>query len=84
MEAYVHISNDFSVEVEVKNSPVYRNEIIIGGERLAIFGVKMKDISTIAIFPGVKTWARVKTNNTTLIGIVQRSNLGMILPLTVE
>lgn len=84
MKAFIHVSDGFVAEVEVKNSPIYRNEIIIGGERLTLFGVKTKDISTIAIFPGVKTWARVKTNDTTLIGIVQKSNLGMILPLTGE
>lgn len=45
MKAYIHVSDSFSVEVEVKPSPVYRNEIIIGGERLTLFGVRMKDIT---------------------------------------
>ena len=93
MKAYIHVSDGFVAEVEVKTNPNYKNEIIIGGQRLTLFGggkrlvlsdVQAKDISVITIFPGVKTWARVKTKDTTLIGIVQKSNLGMILPLTSE
>ena len=90
MKAYVYVSNDFSVEVEVKANPNYENEIIIGGQRLTLFGgkrlvlpsVQAKDVFAITIFPGVKTWARVETKDTTLIGIIQKSNLGMILVLS--
>ena len=81
MKAYIHISDGFEAEVDVKNHPNYGSEIIIGGQRLTIYGVKRKDISIISIFPGVKTWARVKTDDSTLVGIIQRSNLGTVLVL---
>lgn len=85
MKAYIHVSDGLSVEVEVKNHPRYTNEIIIGGQRLTLFGVQRKDISIITIFPGVKTWARIKTDgNVYLVGIIQKSNLGMILVLSTE
>lgn len=89
MKAYIHVSDGFVAEVEVKTNPNYENEIIIGGQRLTLFGgkrlvlssVMTKGIFVITIFPGVKTWARVETKDTTLIGIIQKSNLGMILVL---
>lgn len=90
MKAYIHVSDGFVAEVEVKTNPNYENEVIIGGQRLTLYGgkklvlssVRLKDIFTITIFPGVKTWARVETKDTTLIGIIQKSNLGMILVLS--
>lgn len=92
MKAYIHVSDGFVAEVEVKTNPNYENEIIIGGQRLTLFsgqrlvlsGVRGKDISVITIFPGVKTWARVKTNDNILIGIIQKSIYGMILVLSQE
>lgn len=80
MKAYVHVSDGFVAEVEVKAHPNYENEIIIGGQRLTLYGVKRKDIFIITIFPGVKTWAKVKTNdNVTLVGTIQKTNLGIVL-----
>lgn len=90
MKAYIHVSDGFVAEVEVKINPNYENEIIIGGQRLTLFGGKRlvlssvltKGIFVITIFPGVKTWARVETKDTTLIGIIHKSNFGMVLVLT--
>lgn len=82
MRAFIRVSTDFSVEVDVKNHPNYTNEIIVGGQRLILSGMKRTDIDIIRIFPGVKSFAQVQTcDHITCLGIIEKTIQGIVLTM---
>lgn len=82
MKAYICVSTGFSVEVDVENHPNYVNEIIVGGQRLTLYGIKRTDIDIIRIFPGVKSFAQVQTSyHITCLGTIEKTIQGIVLTI---